>query len=66
MEQVLRSRIQAFLPNIISIGRMPEDIPEDMPGRISKNIPDRMPENMPDKIPKCLPDRMPENLPNNM
>ena len=38
---------------------MPEDIPEDMPGR----MPEDMPDKMPDRMPEDMSDRVPENLP---
>ena len=42
--------------------RMPEDMPDRTPDRMSE----RMPEDMPDKVPECLPDRMPEDMPDRM
>ena len=42
---------------------MPEDIAEDMPGRMPEDMPGRMPEDMPDKMPEDMSDRMPEDLP---
>ena len=40
----------------------PDRLPEDMPDRTPDRMSERMPEDMPDKVPECLPDRMPEDM----
>ena len=44
----------------------PDRMPEDMPDRTPDRMSERMPEDMPDKVPECLPDRMPEDMPDRL
>ena len=50
--------------------RMPENMPDKTPDkiseRISEDMPDKVPECLPDKIPENMSDRMPEGIPNRM
>ena len=44
----------------------PDRMPEDMPDRTPNRMSERMPEDMPDRMPKCMPEDMPDKVPEDM